>query len=233
MTAITTGRLETRAKCNAGDRYRDLEVDTGETVYPGAFVGVRAGKLCDADLDDDYVVAGVCQGKYDEIGTSATAGQKARVSEGVFGPFAQNGTTITAAHIGRRAYVFDNQTVTLSTADNARAAGIIVDVTSDGVWVETGLALCASLDESPRVQRGRGTLVAGVLTVTAGIAISNESWITARRTAEGGTDGDELRCFLADVTEGEPDAGEFVIRSYLNGAAATSDTSTVEWMIVG
>jgi hypothetical protein len=235
MTAATSARLGTRIKCNAADRYRDLEVDTAETVYPGCFAGVRAGKLCDPDVDDDYVVAGVALGKYDEIGAEAAATEKARVSDGVFGPFAQTGTTITIAHVGRRAYIADNQTVTLSTggATMPRSAGLITDVTSDGVYVETGLALCAMLDECPRVQTGTGVLVAGVLTVTAGVAISANSQVSAVYTVEGGTDGDELRCLPADFTAGEPDAGEFIVRSYLNGAAAGSDTSTVRWTVRG
>ena len=235
MTAATSARLGTRIKCNAADRYHDLEVDTSETVYPGCFAGVRAGKLCDADLDDDYVCGGVVLGDYYAIGASAGAGDIARVSDGVFGPFAQTGTTITIAHLGRRAYIADNQTVTLSTGGAAfpRSAGIIVDVTADGVYLETGLALCAALDESPRVQTGTGVLVSGVLTVTAGIAISANSQVSAVYIVEGGTDGDELRCLPADFTAGEPDAGEFVVRSYLNGAAATSDTSTVRWTVRG
>lgn len=233
MTAIATGRLATRFKLNPGDRYFDRTVDTGETVYPGAFVGLRAGKLCDADLDDDYVVAGVTTGRHDQEGANATAGQLARVREGVVGPFAQTGATITIAHCGRRAYLADNQTLTLARTSSARCAGVIVDVTDDGVWVETGLALCAALQSAPEIQYGTGTLVAGVLTVDTTIHLSDTSLIHVWRVTEGGTDGDEIRVQTADRTHGDVGTAAFTARAFLDGVAATSDTSTVAWEIIG
>lgn len=81
------------------------------------------------------------------------------------------------------------------------------------------------------IQTGTGTLVAGVLTVNAGISVSPISRIIAMRVTEAGTDGDELRCPLADRTVGGPGVGSITIRAFLNGAPATSDTSTVEFFI--
>ena len=232
MAASTTPRVATRMKCNAADRYRDVVVDTAETLYPGCFAGLRAGKLCNADLDTDYVCAGVVGGKtYDPgAGATAIALDLARVHDGVFGPFAQEGATITVAHVGRRAYLADNQTLTLATTSGARCAGIITDVTSAGVYVETGLAICAMLDSAPRIQQGGGTLISGVLAVSD-VQLSTSSRIDVRRITEGGTDGDELRVPIADVVIGE--AGSFSIRSFLNGSVATSDTSTVSWTVIG
>lgn len=86
---------------------------------------------------------------------------------------------------------------------------------------------------TPRVQTGSGTLIAGVLTVNTGITVTANSRIFCSRVTEAGTDGDELRVPTADRTVGGPGTGAIVIRSFLSGVAATSDTSTIEFMIVG
>ena len=48
-----------------------------------------------------------------------------------------------------------------------------------------------------------------------------------------GTDGDEIRVPTADRTVGGPGTGSLVFRSFLSGVAATSDTSTFDYLIVG
>jgi hypothetical protein len=74
--------------------------------------------------------------------------------------------------------------------------------------------------------------VAGVLTVNAGITLTSSSRIFLTRKTAGGTSGDELRVPTADRTTGGPGTASMTIRSYLSAVAATSDTSTVEWLIV-
>lgn len=83
------------------------------------------------------------------------------------------------------------------------------------------------------LQSGRGTFVAGVLTVNAGITLTANSRIVFSRVSEAGTDGDEIRCPDADRTVGGPGTGSFTARAFLSGVAATSDTSTFDWIIVG
>ena len=50
---------------------------------------------------------------------------------------------------------------------------------------------------------------------------------------EAGTDGDEIRVPDADRTVGGPGTGSLVFRSFLSGVAATSDTSTFDYVIIG
>ncbi len=82
------------------------------------------------------------------------------------------------------------------------------------------------------IQRGTGTLVGGVLAIT-GVTLTATSVIGCFRKTEGGTDGDEIRVPLADRTVGVLGTGTFTARAFQAGVAATSDTSTFDWLIVG
>ncbi len=84
------------------------------------------------------------------------------------------------------------------------------------------------------IQSGTGTLSSGVLTVDSGVTISASSRIVAMRNTNAGTVGAFLGAPDADRVVGGPGTGEFVIRSFTEaGAAATSDTSTVDWIVSG
>lgn len=125
-------------------------------------------------------------------------------------------------------YAVDNNTVAKTSNSGARSlAGTVVGLLGTKVLVMVGIAA------PPLIQRGRGTLVAGVLTVNSGIHVTTDSYVIAMRMTEAGTDGDELRCPTADRTIGLPGTGAITIRAFLNGVAATSDTSTIEYIIVG
>lgn len=139
--AATAPRLSTRAKSNAGDRYYDRTA--GGTIYPGTLAAI--GATAAAATDGGARVAGVCLGVTGKDGVTVTSGEKARISEGVFGPFAQSGTAITAADIGEPAFVVDDETVKIASDTNC--AGIIVDVDGDGgVWLHVSLAINAAID---------------------------------------------------------------------------------------
>lgn len=76
-------------------------------------------------------------GRADELAdnsSGAAAAINALVRAGVFRW--ANGDTITKAHIGDTAYVVDDQTVSKASAGKS-SAGIIIDVDSEGVWVDT------------------------------------------------------------------------------------------------
>jgi hypothetical protein len=90
-----------------------------------------------------------------------------------------------------------------------------------------------AVQSAPVVQAGRGTFAAGVRTINAGITVTATSRVFASRVTEAGTDGDEIRVPDADRTAGGPGTGALVFRSFLSGVAATSDTSTFDYIIVG
>jgi hypothetical protein len=84
-----------------------------------------------------------------------------------------------------------------------------------------------------QIQAGRSTFAAGVKAISAGITVTATSRVFASRVTEAGTDGDEIRIPDADRTVGGPGTGALTFRSFLSGTAATSDTSTFDYLIVG
>ena len=75
-------------------------------------------------------------------------------------------------------------------------------------------------------QRGTATLVAGTVTVT-GVAITSNSTIMLTRNTPGGTVGD-LDARDSNRTAGDPATGQFIITS-----DSGTDTSTVDYLIIG
>jgi hypothetical protein len=133
MTALAKGR-HTPTRANAGDRYYDIEVDTGQTIYPGALVMTVAGKARAAANTS----TGLARGKSLDS-APRTAGEIVRVQDGTHAWVG----TMTIANVGAIAYVTDDQTLTLTP--NNVIAGVITDVDADGVWVDTSLATNVAL----------------------------------------------------------------------------------------
>lgn len=141
---------------------------------------------------------------------------------------------IAVTNIGQDCFIVDDQTVALTDGGGTRSrAGKIeaFDATlSKPVSVQianTGPA------PTPKIQTGTGTFAAGVLTVNTGISVTASTRMTAHRINGAGTQGDEIRVPSADRTVGIPGVGAMTFRSFLNGAAATSDTSTFEYVLIG
>jgi hypothetical protein len=129
-------------------------------------------------------------------------------------------------------YALDDNTV----ADNDGAGtlqqmGLFFGMEPDGK-VRVGVFPPAVQPRLP-VQAGRGTFASGVRTINAGITVTAASRVFASRVTEAGTDGDEIRVPDADRTVGGPGTGSLTFRSFLSGVAATSDTSTFDYLIVG
>ena len=85
------------------------------------------------------------------------------------------------------------------------------------------------------IQRGTCTLASGVYTVQS-VTLTANSFITVRRLAQGGTSTAvvEYEALSANRTAGANGTGSFTIQaSTVAGAAVTTDTSTVEYLIVG
>jgi hypothetical protein len=116
-----------------------------------------------------------------------------------------NGGSFTAANLGDLAFVSDDQTVTTAaSATYDVIAGVIVDVDSDGVWVDTfdigaqGAATPSSLAVSGNATVG-GTLgVTGAATLSSTLGVSGNLTVGSSKltvaassgnTAVGGTLG--------------------------------------------
>lgn len=206
---------------------------TGTTIEEGAFVSqqVADGLL----VPTGSAGAGPAIGKATHDVTVATAGQRCLVeTDAVYK--VQNGLTTDAfseaSVIGSQVFALNDR----SCADNDNAGTLQPLGTFRGMDADGMVRVFVSPENSqavPRIQAGRVTLAAGVKTISAGITITATSRIFASRVTEAGTDGDELRIPDADRTVGGPGTGAITIRAFLSGVAATSDTSTVDYMIVG
>lgn len=208
-----------------------LFVKAATTVYEGAMVAqdVALGGLCHASVAGAGPVIGVATHQ-------AAAGERCIIEcDRLY--IRDNGLTTDAfsdaSLIGAPAYALDDHTV----ADNdnggtLQLAGIFMGMEADG-RVRIRISPDYANNGGQRIQAGTGTFAAGVLTVNAGITVTATSKVFAVRKTEAGTDGDEIRVPTADRTAGGPGTGALVFRSFLSGVAATSDTSTFDWLIVG
>ena len=131
MAALTQAR--NTAELHVGALHYNFERETasGSTIYAGAIAAQNSsGKAVGASDTANLVVLGRAEG-------TVTEGVKALIRTGVF--LFDNGTSseeLTAADIGGAAYVVDDHTVGKVGGTNHIPAGIVIDVTAEGVAVE-------------------------------------------------------------------------------------------------
>ena len=109
-------------------------VAAGNTVYAGSLVAQNAsGKAVPAADAASLVVLGRAE-------NTASGGETVKTRSGVF--LYDNNTTSSAgvADIGKKAFVVDDHTVMIGGGSTSVVAGIIRDVTTDGVVLEVGNA---------------------------------------------------------------------------------------------
>lgn len=224
-----------------GQEGRRLHVPmkTGATIYEGTLVAQQ--------IADGLLVAATSAGTWPAIGkavmkvASASAGQRMLIETDRIYVLA-NGTSTDAfseaSQLGSIVYAFDDHTgYDNDAAGTLQPCGTFEGMEPDGrirVKVSTAMATAAGANDivPQNIQYGTGTLVAGVLAVT-GVTLTSTSAIVCSRKTAAGTSGDELRVPSADRTAGALGTGSFSIRAYLSAVAATSDTSTVDWIVVG
>ena len=228
--ANLTARQNMNGVGQEGRRFH-VFVKAATTVYEGAMVAqdVAAGGLCHASAAGAGPVIGVATHQ-------AAAAERCVVeTDRIF--LRDNGAGgdafSDASIIGAPAYAFDDHTVYDNDASGTlQLAGTFQGMEADG-RVRVRISPDYANSGGQRIQAGGGTFAAGVLTVNAGITVTATSRVFAMRKTEAGTDGDEIRVPSADRTVGGPGVGSLVFRSFISGVAATSDTSTFDYLIVG
>lgn len=213
-----------------------VPVDGGSTIYAGTMVAclIATGMLVPATTAG----AGPAIGKalHDVDNSAGADGAKRCLIETDRVYRLTNGSTAfsDANVIGCPAYAVDDNSVSSNDNSGARLrCGTFLGMESDGKVRVAMSADNGSASKPGMIQTGRGTFAAGVLTVNSGIIVTATSRVFASRVTEAGTDGDEIRVPDADRTVGGPGTGALTFRSFLSGVAATSDTSTFDYMIVG
>lgn len=134
MTALTQDRNTPRRD---GDLF-SLPVDGGSKIFAGAIVMLNAaGYAVPGATATGQICAGRAEDQADNT-AGADGALNINVRSGVF-KFANSGD-VTLTHIGDTCYIVDDQTVSISDGTSTRsAAGKVVGVESDGVWVRMGL----------------------------------------------------------------------------------------------
>lgn len=234
--ANATSRIQLGGVGFDGRRFH-VPVDGGSTIYEGTFVAqlIATGML----VPFSTAGAGPAIGKatHDVDASAVGDGVKRCLIETDRDYLVTNGTAGNAFSeadpLGIPVYGPDNQ-----TASKTNVSGTLQQLgTFQGFTPDSKVIVRVSPEHSRAgglmIQAGRGTFAAGVLTVNAGITVTATSRVFASRVTEAGTDGDEIRVPDADRTVGGPGTGALVFRAFLSGVAATSDTSTFDYLIVG
>ncbi len=138
MTALSASRNTPERA--TGDLFSD-PVKAASLIHGGALVVLDAsGWAVKASTATGLVVRGVAMAPADNTdGANGAIAVESR--RGVF-RFANSasGDAITRAEIGDTAYIVDDQTVAKTDGSGTRsAAGTIVDLDAEGVWVRIGL----------------------------------------------------------------------------------------------
>ena len=132
MSALTEAR-DTREIAAGGVHYtREFTVATGSTVYAGAITAVNsAGKAVPATSQGAYTVVGRAE-------NTASAGETVKTRSGMFLYSPVSSGAVTLSDLNKQCYVQDDQTITLTGGTAAVPAGVVRDVTTDGVVAEIG-----------------------------------------------------------------------------------------------
>ena len=117
MAALTSDRDTVRRN---GDEF---EFEAASTVYAGSMVCLNG--------DGKLVPASITAGLSPVVGVAQRQGKG-----GVFAFEAASGDAPTPAQIGATCWAADDCTVQKTTAENAPVAGIVFDVTDEGVWIK-------------------------------------------------------------------------------------------------
>lgn len=142
-----------------------------------------------------YCCIGMVAEYLDNTGANYSSTKVLRVKRGVFRW--TNGDSFTDANIGDLAYIEDNQTVQKgSSATYDIVAGVIIDVDSDGVWVDSfaiggsGAASVTTLAASGAATLGSTCDIAGNATVGGTLGVTGVGTFTAESVHNGGIDCD-------------------------------------------
>jgi len=231
------------AQATALSAARDTPMRTGEllaasvasntTLYAGAMVALNAtGYAVPASDATGLKVLGRCEASVVNAGADGAA--IVTIRRGVFRW--ANGDTFTRADIGTLAVVEDDATVQkAASATYDIIAGLIVDVDSDGVWVDTyslpasGSATVVNLTATGNAAITGNATVGGTLTTTGATTLTGNALVNEvdTRTATALLLG---KATATGVTLGAADAHTTVAGNLL---ATDVDAATATTLLLG
>lgn len=137
MVALSGDRLVRR---KLGEGRWSFPVKAGAVIFSGALVVMDGAVAAPARTAVGLRTVGVAVDRVDNTG-SADGARTVEVERDAVFCFANSASTdaLTRADINSVAYIVDDQTVAKTSGGNTRsAAGRVVDVDADGVWVYVG-----------------------------------------------------------------------------------------------
>ncbi len=139
MTALLKNRTTEAQSAKAVPQYLSVPIADNVHIYSGAMVATdAAGRAIPAGAVGTTVVVGRSEAEYDNTVTGHVAGAfEVRVRQGIFRFGNSAGADLIAeANRFSTVYAVDDSTVGFTDASGARkAAGQVVRVSADGVWV--------------------------------------------------------------------------------------------------
>lgn len=178
MAALSEARNTAELHVGAIHYNFTREVASGSTVYAGSIAAQNSsGKAVPASDAANLVVLGRAE-------ATVGAGEKVLIRTGVF--LFDNGTSseeLTTADIGAVAFIMDDHTVGKVGGTNKIPAGIVVDVTSEGVAVEiTPAALKAGVDANTTYSAATADTL-GLVKQAAAVADATSETVMAQLNA--------------------------------------------------
>lgn len=139
MTAAVRDKENTRRYGAVGDGYQfDLPLTASAEAFGGTIAVLDSG----GNVKPGVTGTGLkTLGVFDRhvLNTAVAGAKKATVKPGVWGPFANSGSIVAADRLAL-CYVVDDQTVARTDGTGTRSvAGLVMDVTSEGVYVALGV----------------------------------------------------------------------------------------------
>jgi hypothetical protein len=243
MTDIATERYLKKVGAAFPEKFQ-LGVDAGAaTIYENTMVTAltATGMAVKAGVASAGPVLGVAE--FNVTGGSVDGDRSVTLMQGLFW-FGNSASTdeITAAEVGKKVYVVDNQTVAKTSNSGARrVAGVCLNVDSElGVQILINAALNAALDADQSdslasFQAGAATLVAGTVTVATGITVSADSEVIpiAIGAITGSTNFGSLRELKASRVNGAPGVGTIVLEAVgADGAKDVDAAGAIRFVIL-
>ena len=178
MAALSQERNTAELHVGAIHYNFEREVASDNTVYAGAIAAQNSsGKAVPASDTANLVVLGRAE-------ATVGAGGNLVIRTGVF--LFDNGTSseeLTTADIGAAAYIVDDHTVGKVGGTNHIPAGVVVDVTADGVAVEiTPAALKAGVDANTTYSAATADTL-GLVKQAAAVADATSESVTTQLNA--------------------------------------------------
>ncbi len=180
MAALSQARNTAELHVGALHYNFEREVADGSTVYAGSIAAQNSsGKAVPASDTANLVVLGRAE-------ATVAAGGKVLIRTGVF--LFDNGIgseALTAADIGDAAFVVDDHTVGKVGGTNKVPAGIVIDVTAEGVAVEItpNAVKAAGMADTDTTYSAATTEALGLVKQTAAVTDATSETVTAQLNA--------------------------------------------------